>query len=255
MILTKVLHYFPMVQSLGTALEKRVEKVRNEEKDKRQDLYALAMGYAGQLKSRKNAMVPENEFHTKDVILIFCFIFLTLHFVQASKPAPAMKDIRKQQLKKLKKAEEEGRMDVDDRDRGKSDSISRNNPVTTSSSSHSKSLSERAEANRKKREAGISALNDVEGDDREDKRKRGKTDDPESQEKLPKRSKTEEKDQDDSAKREDDKEKVTFCEKVILKFLSNRIFIFSATVKRAKVLRGKSQSQNRGPEAVTGPNR
>ena len=67
MILTKILRYFPMVQSLGTALEKRVEKVRTEEKDKRQDLYALAMGYAGQLKSRKSSMVPENEFHTKDV--------------------------------------------------------------------------------------------------------------------------------------------------------------------------------------------
>ena len=67
MILTKILPYFPMVVSLGTALEKRVEKVRNEEKDKRQDLYALAMGYAGQLKSRKSSMVPENEFHTKDV--------------------------------------------------------------------------------------------------------------------------------------------------------------------------------------------
>ena len=67
MILTKILQYFPMVQSLGTALEKRVEKVRNEEKDKRQDLYALAMGYAGQLRSRKQYMVPENQFHTKDV--------------------------------------------------------------------------------------------------------------------------------------------------------------------------------------------
>ena len=56
-----------MVITLGNALEKRVEKVRNEEKDKRQDLYALAMGYAGQLKNRKQYMVPENQFHTKDV--------------------------------------------------------------------------------------------------------------------------------------------------------------------------------------------
>ena len=71
MILTKILQFFPMVQSLGTALEKRVEKVRNEEKDKRQDLYALAMGYAGQLRSRKQYMVPENQFHTKDVSFIF----------------------------------------------------------------------------------------------------------------------------------------------------------------------------------------
>ena len=67
MILTKILSFFPMVITLGNALEKRVEKVRNEEKDKRQDLYALAMGYAGQLKNRKQYMVPENQFHTKDV--------------------------------------------------------------------------------------------------------------------------------------------------------------------------------------------
>merc|ERR1711892_213448 len=79
MILTKILHFFPMVQSLGTALEKRVEKVRNEEKDKRQDLYALAMGYAGQLRSRKQYMVPENQFHTKD----------------KNAPAPPMSKIKK----------------------------------------------------------------------------------------------------------------------------------------------------------------
>lgn len=97
MILTKILPYFPMVTTLGAALEKRVEKVRNEEKDKRQDLYALAMGYAGQLKSRKSAMVAENEFHTKDVShkilfriidrLIFMFTKFQIDFLENPKSA------------------------------------------------------------------------------------------------------------------------------------------------------------------------
>ena len=38
----------------------------SKRKKKRSDLYALAMGYSGQLKSRKSYMIPENEFHHKD---------------------------------------------------------------------------------------------------------------------------------------------------------------------------------------------
>uniref|UniRef100_UPI00193A5896 THO complex subunit 2-like n=1 Tax=Styela clava TaxID=7725 RepID=UPI00193A5896 len=64
-ILTKILPFFPMVTSLGNALEKRVEKIK-EEKEKRPDLYALAMGYSGQLRARRSTMVPEHEFHFKD---------------------------------------------------------------------------------------------------------------------------------------------------------------------------------------------
>nr|XP_033800871.1 THO complex subunit 2 isoform X3 [Geotrypetes seraphini] len=65
-VLTKILPWYPKVLNLGQALERRVHKIREEEKEKRPDIYALAMGYSGQLKSRKPYMVPENEFHHKD---------------------------------------------------------------------------------------------------------------------------------------------------------------------------------------------
>uniref|UniRef100_A0A8D0CBS1 THO complex subunit 2 n=1 Tax=Salvator merianae TaxID=96440 RepID=A0A8D0CBS1_SALMN len=66
-VLTKILPWYPKVVNLGQALEKRVEKICQEEKEKRPDLYALAMGYSGQLKNRKHCMVPENDFHQKDL--------------------------------------------------------------------------------------------------------------------------------------------------------------------------------------------
>uniref|UniRef100_A0A4X2LDQ8 THO complex subunit 2 n=1 Tax=Vombatus ursinus TaxID=29139 RepID=A0A4X2LDQ8_VOMUR len=66
-VLTKILPWYPKVLNLGTALERRVHKICQEEKQKRPDLYALAMGYSGQLKNRKLSMVPENEFHHKDL--------------------------------------------------------------------------------------------------------------------------------------------------------------------------------------------
>uniref|UniRef100_A0AAR2K232 THO complex subunit 2 n=1 Tax=Pygocentrus nattereri TaxID=42514 RepID=A0AAR2K232_PYGNA len=67
-VLTKILPYYPKVLNLGQALECRVHKICQEEKEKRPDLYALAMGYSGQLKSRKVHMVPENEFHYKEPV-------------------------------------------------------------------------------------------------------------------------------------------------------------------------------------------
>ncbi|XP_072287393.1 THO complex subunit 2 [Pyxicephalus adspersus] len=65
-VLTKILPWYPKVLNLGQALERRVHKICQEEKEKRPDLNALAMGYSGQLKNRKPFMVPENEFHHKD---------------------------------------------------------------------------------------------------------------------------------------------------------------------------------------------
>uniref|UniRef100_A0A8C2DN79 THO complex subunit 2 n=1 Tax=Cyprinus carpio TaxID=7962 RepID=A0A8C2DN79_CYPCA len=65
-VLTKILPWYPKVLNLGQALECRVHKICQEEKEKRPDLYALAMGYSGQLKGRKVHMVPENEFHQKE---------------------------------------------------------------------------------------------------------------------------------------------------------------------------------------------
>ncbi|XP_030637187.1 THO complex subunit 2 [Chanos chanos] len=67
MVLTKILPFYPKVLNLGQALEVRVQRICQEEKERRPDLYALAMGYYGQMKSRKMHMVPESEFHQKDV--------------------------------------------------------------------------------------------------------------------------------------------------------------------------------------------
>nr|CAB3266946.1 THO complex subunit 2-like [Phallusia mammillata] len=65
MILTKILPHFPVVTSLAGALEKRIDKIRTEEKEKRPDLFALAMGYSGMLKTKKPSLIPEHEFHNK----------------------------------------------------------------------------------------------------------------------------------------------------------------------------------------------
>ncbi|XP_064481885.1 THO complex subunit 2-like isoform X2 [Ornithodoros turicata] len=65
-ILTKVLPHFPVMTNLGQALERRIEKIRSDEKDKRPDLFALATGYSGQLKTKKSELIPEHEFHLKD---------------------------------------------------------------------------------------------------------------------------------------------------------------------------------------------
>ena len=43
-VLTKILPWYPKVLNLGQALERRVHKICQEEKEKRPDLYALAMG-------------------------------------------------------------------------------------------------------------------------------------------------------------------------------------------------------------------
>ncbi|KAH0510598.1 THO complex subunit 2 [Microtus ochrogaster] len=65
-VLTKILPWYPKVLNLGQALERRVHKICQEEKEKKPDLYVLAMVYSGQLKNRKSYMIPENEFHHKD---------------------------------------------------------------------------------------------------------------------------------------------------------------------------------------------
>lgn len=65
-ILTKILPYYPRIMQFGQALERRVNRIRQEEKEKRPDIYALAMGYSGQLKNKKSMWVPEHDFHFKD---------------------------------------------------------------------------------------------------------------------------------------------------------------------------------------------
>ncbi|XP_071847770.1 THO complex subunit 2-like isoform X4 [Apostichopus japonicus] len=68
-LLIKILPHFPKVQNLGNVLEKRIDKICNEEKDKRPDIYVLALGYSGQLKGRRVHMIPEEKFHSKETKL------------------------------------------------------------------------------------------------------------------------------------------------------------------------------------------
>ncbi|XP_074649653.1 THO complex subunit 2-like isoform X2 [Tubulanus polymorphus] len=66
-VLTKILTHYPRVQQFGQALERRVERIKEEEREKRPDIYAIAVGYSGQLKSKKSTWVAEQDFHIKDV--------------------------------------------------------------------------------------------------------------------------------------------------------------------------------------------
>ncbi|XP_019860646.1 PREDICTED: THO complex subunit 2-like, partial [Amphimedon queenslandica] len=65
LLLTKILPHYPKVEHLSLVLERRVGKIIEEEKDKRQDLYVLAIGYAGMLKTQAPNLIPETEFHEK----------------------------------------------------------------------------------------------------------------------------------------------------------------------------------------------
>lgn len=66
LVLRKITPYFPVMISLGLALERRMEKIKAEEKDKRPDIFVLATGYSGVLKARKPFLVPESDYHLKE---------------------------------------------------------------------------------------------------------------------------------------------------------------------------------------------
>lgn len=66
LVLRKIAPFFPVMVSLGLALERRMEKIKAEEKVKRPDIYVLATGYSGVLKTRKHLLVPESEYHLKE---------------------------------------------------------------------------------------------------------------------------------------------------------------------------------------------
>lgn len=55
--------HFPVLAKLSQILERKVEKVRDEERNKRQDLNVLATSYCGQLKARSSQMIRESDFH------------------------------------------------------------------------------------------------------------------------------------------------------------------------------------------------
>ncbi|CAH1159617.1 unnamed protein product [Phaedon cochleariae] len=64
-ILIKIIPHYPVLIKLSQFIEKRIEKVRDEEKNNRQDLFTLSSSYLGLLK-QKNAsgqMMKESDFH------------------------------------------------------------------------------------------------------------------------------------------------------------------------------------------------
>lgn len=62
-ILIKILPHFPVLAKLSQILERKVEKVREEERGQRQDLHVLATSYSGQLKAKTPNMIREADFH------------------------------------------------------------------------------------------------------------------------------------------------------------------------------------------------
>lgn len=62
-ILIKILPHFPVLAKLSQILERKVEKVREEERGQRQDLHVLATSYSGQLKAKTPNMIRESDFH------------------------------------------------------------------------------------------------------------------------------------------------------------------------------------------------
>ena len=51
---------------LSAALEKRVDKIKDDEKGNRDDLFIIASSYIGKLKNHKNNLLSEAEYHKKD---------------------------------------------------------------------------------------------------------------------------------------------------------------------------------------------
>ncbi|XP_047355707.1 THO complex subunit 2 isoform X2 [Vespa velutina] len=62
-ILIKILPHFPVLSKLSQILERKVDKVKEEERGQRQDLHILATSYSGQLKARTPCMIRESDFH------------------------------------------------------------------------------------------------------------------------------------------------------------------------------------------------
>lgn len=62
-ILMRILPHFPMLVKLAQIVERKVEKVCDEERNQRKDLYLLATSYIGRLKARSNDMIREADFH------------------------------------------------------------------------------------------------------------------------------------------------------------------------------------------------
>ncbi|XP_034472414.1 THO complex subunit 2 [Drosophila innubila] len=62
-ILMRILPHYPVLSKLAQIIERKVDKVREEEKTKRPDLFAIASSYIGQLKQKTPHMFKESDFH------------------------------------------------------------------------------------------------------------------------------------------------------------------------------------------------
>jgi len=62
-ILIKILPHFPVLSKLAQCIDRKIEKIRVDEKTRRQDLYTLATSYSGQLKARASFIMKEDMFH------------------------------------------------------------------------------------------------------------------------------------------------------------------------------------------------
>ncbi|CAL8086593.1 unnamed protein product [Calicophoron daubneyi] len=65
-VLTRILPQYPRITQFGSAVKRRVIKLKEEEKDKRPDLKALAFSYAGLMRPRESKWVNEEDFHLKE---------------------------------------------------------------------------------------------------------------------------------------------------------------------------------------------
>ncbi|VDP72176.1 unnamed protein product [Echinostoma caproni] len=65
-VLTRMLPQYPRIIQFGSAVERRVLKLKDEEKDRRPDLKALALSYSGLIRFRKDKWINEEDFHVKE---------------------------------------------------------------------------------------------------------------------------------------------------------------------------------------------
>lgn len=62
-VLIRVMPHFPVLAKLAQIIERKIEKVKDDEKNVRQDLFVLATGYSGQLRNKGPSMMRESDFH------------------------------------------------------------------------------------------------------------------------------------------------------------------------------------------------
>lgn len=62
-ILMRIQPHFPVISKLAQIIERKVEKVKEEEKNQRQDLFVLASSYIAILKLKAPQLMKESDFH------------------------------------------------------------------------------------------------------------------------------------------------------------------------------------------------